>query len=78
MTEKNITDKNILAQLEKFKKSESSKATQYYISQNYSIDEFINHKKFGFGLVTETVGKDKIRVFFPDKKRILLQNFKKE
>ena len=64
--------------LEKLNKAKSDKATPYAMSKNYSIDEFIIHKEFGIGLVIEKLGEGKIRIFFSDKRRILLQNFTKE
>jgi len=49
------------------------KATPYTISKTYSVDEFINHKKFGKGIVTRIPSPEKIIALFESGEKMLLQ-----
>ena len=49
-------------------------AVSYKMSSTYEVDEAINHKKFGLGIVKDVVDDQKINVLFEDGERLLVQN----
>lgn len=75
MTEKAENEKNSKT-LQALIKSKNKDATEYTLSKKYSEKEFISHKEFGMGFVIKVLGKERVEVFFSDKKRKLVQNFK--
>lgn len=57
--------------------ADGDKAKKYNMRDLYQQFDLIDHPKFGMGFVKEFVGRDKVSVFFEDKERILLMNFRK-
>ncbi|MBN2010634.1 hypothetical protein JW960_14910 [candidate division KSB1 bacterium] len=49
-------------------------AINYKMSSTYEVDEAINHKTFGLGIVKDVVDDQKINVLFEDGERLLVQN----
>ena len=45
---------------------DSASAKLYTMAGSYKIDEVINHKKFGIGIVTNVIAPQKIEVLFED------------
>ncbi len=69
--------KQELEMLNNLVSAEGQNAKKYNMRDLYDQFDLIDHPKFGMGFVKEFVGRDKVSVFFEDKERILLMNFKK-
>ncbi len=54
--------------------SDHPDAKKYKISENFQADDVISHSKFGTGVVTSIVSTNKIKVFFNDGLKMLIQN----
>lgn len=56
--------------------AEGDQAKKYHMKSRYEQFDLIDHPKFGLGFVKDFLGRDKMLVFFADKERIMLMNFK--
>jgi hypothetical protein len=50
-------------------------ATKYDVRADYTVNDVIDHSKFDLGVVTETVGHNKIKVLFRSGERILITRY---
>jgi hypothetical protein len=71
-TAKSKKDKLILL----LDKIDEASTVNYQTDLNFDIDAKINHLKFGVGIVTDVIDKQKITVLFRDGQRMLVQNIK--
>lgn len=62
--------------LDQLIESPKQEAVSYEKENNYDVGDFINHFKFGFGLVQKVVSDSKIEIFFEDSEKVMLQNWK--
>ncbi|MBI2374158.1 MAG: hypothetical protein HYV07_09175 [Deltaproteobacteria bacterium] len=69
---KTRTDASEFAMLVKGK--DLSKSSKYSTQMQLSIDDIVDHPKFGVGLVTELREGNKAHVAFPDGGRVLVYN----
>jgi len=51
-----------------------SSARKYRIDEHFSVDELIDHPKFGVGVVIAIVKVNKVETLFKDGPRLLIQN----
>jgi len=51
-----------------------SSARMYRIDESFTVDELINHPKFGVGIVMSIVKINKVETLFKDGSRLLIQN----
>ena len=50
----------------------------YNVRESFGMDETLRHKKFGVGIVVETMGSDtKVRVLFEEGEKVLVVNYGK-
>lgn len=62
--------------LDKLIESPKREAISYDKTSNYNVGDFINHFKFGFGLVQKVISDSKIEIFFESSEKVMLQNWK--
>lgn len=51
-----------------------SRSRRYTIKETFSVDDVVDHKKFGIGLVTKMLGDQKIEVTFREGAKILIHD----
>lgn len=51
-----------------------SRSRRYTIKETFSVDDVVDHKKFGIGLVTKMLGDQKIEVTFREGTKILIHD----
>ena len=51
-----------------------SRSRRYTIKETFSVDDVVDHKKFGIGLVTKMLGDQKIEVTFREGIKILIHD----
>ena len=51
-----------------------SRSRRYTIKESFSVDDVVDHKKFGIGLVTKMLGDQKIEVTFREGIKILIHD----
>ncbi len=56
-------------------KKEASSAKQYMMSDAYEVDDLIDHRKFGMGVVTNVITPKKIEVLFEEGYKCMATNF---
>lgn len=49
--------------------------SSYAMKLSFELGELIEHPKFGLGFIQDTIGKQKVSVFFEDSEKVLLQNW---
>ena len=56
-------------------KKDLALAKPYAMADSYEIDDIINHKKFGMGIVTNVITAQKMEVLFEDGRKCMVYNF---
>lgn len=51
-----------------------SRSRRYTIKETFEVDDIVDHKKFGIGLVTKMLGDQKIEVTFREGAKILVHD----
>ena len=51
-----------------------SRSRRYTIKETFEVDDVVDHKKFGIGLVTKMLGDQKIEVTFREGAKILIHD----
>ncbi len=67
-------DKEYVKYLALLAKNDHPNAKKYNIAGNFEAEDVISHSKFGTGVVTDIVNTNKIKVFFNDGLKLLIQN----